>query len=295
MEKFLHDLTWVLPLRSDVATPVFQFFSWLGYTAFFLLSLPVIFWTLGRKIADRVAIPTVLAAVAMYFLKDLCQDPRPPAELSIEGTRPDSFGFPSGHTLIAIVFWSSLAFELRKQWFTILAVILILGIAFSRLYLGVHDVEDVLGGLLFGFLILGGSRLVLSPRIQSTASRLSVVGLSALALVPITSLLVWPNQSPPGGMFLLSGFLPAWIAGASLQAWFIPASRIAGWKILPGALLGFLLLFGLEFGLKTFFRSVETPKELAQICAGILFGFAVTLAIPALFRLLKLENRTVVT
>mgnify|MGYP003524928175 len=30
MSQLLHDLTWVLPLRNELLTPVMQGFTWLG-------------------------------------------------------------------------------------------------------------------------------------------------------------------------------------------------------------------------------------------------------------------------
>ncbi|MBI5793747.1 LssY C-terminal domain-containing protein [Candidatus Uhrbacteria bacterium] len=77
----------------------------------------------------------------------------------------DSFSFPSGHATVAVVFWGFLAYLV---WRTIrnrsvrlnmifLSTVIILLIGFSRLYLGVHYLSDVLGGYLLGmiWLIIG--------------------------------------------------------------------------------------------------------------------------------------------
>jgi len=42
----------------------------------------------------------------------------------------------------------------KKYWFWIIAVLIILGIGFSRIYLGVHFTSDVLGGWLIGIIFL---------------------------------------------------------------------------------------------------------------------------------------------
>lgn len=65
------------------------------------------------------------------------------------------FGFPSGHTSISVVFWGSLALLFRKRWLTFIAIIGMVVIPFSRLYLGVHFLADVLGGYVLGFALLG--------------------------------------------------------------------------------------------------------------------------------------------
>jgi membrane-associated phospholipid phosphatase len=65
-----------------------------------------------------------------------------------------SFGFPSGHTSGAIAMWGGLAVVFRKRALAWLAPFLVALLAFTRLYLGVHFVADILGGALLGGLVL---------------------------------------------------------------------------------------------------------------------------------------------
>ena len=70
-----------------------------------------------------------------------------------------SYSFPSGHTMIATVFYGALAafvFAKSKSWplrifAVILAATLIVLVAFSRVYLGAHYLSDVLGAMAEGF------------------------------------------------------------------------------------------------------------------------------------------------
>ncbi len=73
-----------------------------------------------------------------------------------------SFSFPSGHATIAAAFYGFIVYYLWRQaqkWNIRLNLlfgggVLILAIGFSRLYLGVHFLSDVLGGYLLGLLWL---------------------------------------------------------------------------------------------------------------------------------------------
>jgi undecaprenyl-diphosphatase len=73
-----------------------------------------------------------------------------------------SFSFPSGHATIAAAFYGFIVYYLWRQaqnWNIRLNLLfggsaLILAIGFSRLYLGVHFLSDVLGGYLLGFMWL---------------------------------------------------------------------------------------------------------------------------------------------
>lgn len=70
-----------------------------------------------------------------------------------------SYSFPSGHTMIATVFYGALAAFVianSKSWslriFSVaMALTLIMLVAFSRIYLGAHYLSDVLGAMAEGF------------------------------------------------------------------------------------------------------------------------------------------------
>jgi membrane-associated phospholipid phosphatase len=65
-----------------------------------------------------------------------------------------SFGFPSGHASGAVAMWGGLAVVFRNRALSWLALVLVALIAFTRLYLGVHFLADVLGGVVLGGLVL---------------------------------------------------------------------------------------------------------------------------------------------
>jgi len=65
-----------------------------------------------------------------------------------------SFGFPSGHVSGSIAMWGGLAVLFRSRRLAWLAPLFISLVAFTRLYLGVHFLGDVLGGALLGGLML---------------------------------------------------------------------------------------------------------------------------------------------
>ena len=99
-------------------------------------------------------------------LKNIFQRSRPifPQAFSVE----TGFGFPSGHTMISLAFYGVIAYIAltyikSRNWkaFTVtVAVVISVLIGFSRLYLGVHYLTDVLagwaaGGLWLAVCILG--------------------------------------------------------------------------------------------------------------------------------------------
>ena len=58
------------------------------------------------------------------------------------------YSFPSGHTQSGTALYGSLALSTKKKWQSIVAVLIFLLIAFSRMYLGCHTPKDVLTAML---------------------------------------------------------------------------------------------------------------------------------------------------
>lgn len=288
MEDFLHNLDWVLPLRSDWLTPVFSFFTWLGYTRFFFFALPILYWTWSKKSATRLAVMLAVGALITFFLKDLIQDPRPPEQFVMEGEEMESFGLPSGHTLIAIVFWLTLAAEIGRRWVTVLCAIIVTGIALSRLYLGVHDVEDILGGAAIGFALLGFSRWSFSPKIRLWEMIPSAAKIGASLIFPALLFIFWPDESAPDTAWMLGGFLPAWVTGRVLELHWFDARKKNPWRTLAGVFVGFCLGGIAKFGLEMLEKHGGLPMPAYEIVEGIVLGLALTLAVPALLCALKL-------
>src|SRR5262249_48962348 len=65
-----------------------------------------------------------------------------------------SFGVPSGHSQNAVATWGSLAAYINRPWAWIIALVLILLVGLSRMYLGVHFPHDVVLGWAIGSLLL---------------------------------------------------------------------------------------------------------------------------------------------
>jgi undecaprenyl-diphosphatase len=132
----------------------------LGLVAIVLLS------RLGR-LDDAIFIGVaVIGTIALlYLVKDLVDRSRPVIP-HLVGTR--SASFPSAHAGQSVAFYGALALVLGRRrgrrlrilcWS--LAALVVLGIGWSRLYLGVHYPSDVLGGyaLAAGWLIAGAVTL----------------------------------------------------------------------------------------------------------------------------------------
>jgi len=126
-----------------------------------------------------------------------------------------TWGFPSGHTSMAIIFWGSLALLFRKKWLTALSLLMMFLIPFSRLYLGVHFLGDVAGGYLLGGVLLFIFYKSLIQRKQTSRdqpSHLSPIWALGLPVMPLS---VWGFAEVQGLIllgYLLSAYTSHWLA-----------------------------------------------------------------------------------
>jgi membrane-associated phospholipid phosphatase len=176
---------------QQIDTPLLDSFfravTSLGDELFYLLLFPFLLWCVDFYLGIRVGIIFLLSVYANNGLKEIFQQPRPFDILpQIQKVHASGNGFPSGHAQSSLVVWGSIAYWKKQIWIRNLSVLLILLVGFSRIYLGVHFPTDILGGWLFGGLILGLSYFiykiigitlfsVILLQIQSSADTISSV------------------------------------------------------------------------------------------------------------------------
>lgn len=152
LREFIHGYA------TDLLTALMQTMSFWGSTLFLTaatLTLIVLF--LARRQHRSAIIMTVVmsgAAVLNYVLKVSFQRPRPLPYF--DTPLPASFSFPSGHSLFSACFFGIIAWLIASQmrhssakagvWGV--AVVFILLVGLSRVYLGVHYPTDVAAGFL---------------------------------------------------------------------------------------------------------------------------------------------------
>ena len=104
-------------------------------------------YLLDKRTGFFLAIVLLASATSNSILKTAFAMPRPDPALHLAGS--SGYGFPSGHAQSSTTFFAAAAWKLRHLWIP-LAIVAIPAIAFTRLYLGVHFLGDVLGGAAFG-------------------------------------------------------------------------------------------------------------------------------------------------
>lgn len=196
-------------LQAELAflEPLMRWLTLLGDEEFYVVVFPLLYWCVHRRLGLHVGVALLTSAGLNAAAKLAVASPRPfffDADAGL--VAEDSLGIPSGHAQNAVAVWGLVAAELRRRWVWAVALVLIVGISLSRVYLGVHFLIDVVVGWALGALVLVGFLWARGPvRRWWAASRtgqqmLSAVGAS-LALVCVGAIarlarLGW--QVPPG-------------------------------------------------------------------------------------------------
>jgi len=148
-EHAVQPLTKLMLLVSMVHAP-------LGIT---IMTLAVSVWLWQRRLhywVLRIMLSVFGGMLLNVILKHIFRRPRPHFANPI--VTLTSYGFPSGHTMMATVFYGSLCalvvsrtHGLRWRAVAILAAAFMIAlVGFSRIYLGVHYLSDVLGAIAEG-------------------------------------------------------------------------------------------------------------------------------------------------
>lgn len=113
--------------------------------------------TRHRHSAALLLVTTVVGILINSMLKDVFHRDRP--SIFSAGVEVFSSSFPSGHSMSAAIVYGTVAYLAarlqRRHWSrvvtAVIALLLILLIASSRIYLGVHYPSDTLAGMVIGF------------------------------------------------------------------------------------------------------------------------------------------------
>ena len=240
-------ILWLQSFSHPFLTFIMQVFTYAGYPTFFIIFILSFFYGVDHKKGWELFHLVLLGGFVTVLAKEFFSYPRPfyltpsvklwdpfllkdfPLVKSYESISffsliPENilnefrkipqaeFGFPSGHTSVGLCFWGYL-WKNYKQNKTIstFCLIMIIFVPFSRLYLGVHFIGDILGGHLLGLFILMAFTKI-SKYIFYFRPSFSLIPLSYLFLFPIL------------GIFLLSSknlFICCYLLGMNLVLLFL--------------------------------------------------------------------------
>lgn len=146
---------WILNFRSEMLISWFKIFPFFASDYLYITIIAIAYWLNPRKrlfldLGWLISFATLLNVI----IKKAFSIPRPPSTLHMLPINDGSFGFPSGDVQVATVFFMIIFLSFNSKTLKIISITMIINIMLSRLYLGVHSIYDVIGGMIFGVLIV---------------------------------------------------------------------------------------------------------------------------------------------
>ncbi|MBU1145418.1 MAG: phosphatase PAP2 family protein [Firmicutes bacterium] len=264
MEFELEIIRWLQSFRNDFLDYFFQFWTMFGEELFIIAILGFMYWCYDKKIGETIGITVFVSLVFNSVLKVIVSRPRPfLVDSTIENIRPKTslgYSFPSGHTQGAATTFGSLGIWIKKRWLTITVSLIILLVAISRMYLGVHYLSDVIVGAIFGIGISFGFYFYFKKH-EDHKKIYNIIFISSVVI------------------FLFSYLYFLFTAESSLDLY----TNVEGVSKMMGAIIGFI--FGLKFeAKKTMFSNHKIlKKNVIRFVGGVIVVMAIRLALKAVF------------
>lgn len=244
---------------------IFKSFTQLGGETLCIVVMAFIYWCLNKEAGETVGFVTLCSVSANNMLKDIFRFERPigyagiktderlAAELEITNSPSGykySYSFPSGHSQTASALYLTLAQVIRRWWATIAAVVIVLMVGLSRMYVGVHWPKDVfvgwIEGAIFSFVIyrlLHGA----TKRKKMTVYIIFAVVLSAAGLIFAGS------DDTVKSLGSIVGF----VVGVAFEGRFVnfDIKGVPVWKRAIRLVVGLIILIALKVALKAILPS----------------------------------------
>ena len=165
---FIHDLAegcmpflhFLQGIRTPVLDGFFSLVTHLGEETFFLAFAILFFWCINKREGYYILITGLVGTLVNQLAKLFFRVPRPwdldKSFEIVEDARKEATGysFPSGHTQNIAGTYGAIAAFNPKLWKTVLCTTIIVLVAFSRMYLGVHTPLDVIVSLLLALAMI---------------------------------------------------------------------------------------------------------------------------------------------
>jgi len=152
--------THILNMRNDTLTNTLIIITNIS-SAYSLIVISILLLAIlkKKKIPLLICLNLILSYAINATAKLIFTRPRPSGINLIEES---GFSYPSGHAMISMAYFGFIAYliykncknNITKTLIIITLIITILTIGFSRIYLGVHYLSDVIGGFLLSIIYL---------------------------------------------------------------------------------------------------------------------------------------------
>ena len=240
-------------IRTDFLNKIFELVTMIGEDVVVIVVIAIIYFIIDKKLAQKILYTTAISMGVNGVIKNLVKIPRPWTTGEVTCVRESTatgYSFPSGHTQTISTYASAFAINLKKKWFSILSVIIIILVAFSRMYLGAHYPSDVIVGALLGvgFAFLGNFLY------DKVANKKSLLLYTCLAYIPFVIFFLFNADEHSADFYKMYGLLAGFSLSVLFEDCFVNFSNEGLlWKKIIKTIIALLVALGIKSGVKVLF------------------------------------------
>lgn len=264
---------WIQGWQNGFFDFFFQFMSFLGEDYVYIVLLSTLYFAINKKHGEFTGLVLFFAGMFNSVIKAIVASPRPFQEYPnrVENLRPETssgYSFPSGHTQMfsSVLFAQTTKYKHPVLLYIAIVFSVLMGI--SRMYLGVHYLEDVVVSMVLGILTAYGL-YQLFKRYQDNDTHLIRLYLVILVLfLPFTIILNYGDLWVPYGLMI--GFT----AGMVIEKKYINFTLdVVWWKKALRVVGSLVIMVTIMIGLDIVFEAIaEEGTTLLNIFDMIRYG-----------------------
>jgi undecaprenyl-diphosphatase len=286
------EITNVLRDALPWAESFFRIITEFGAETIFVVLIFAGYWTYKKKESMQVGLLLVASVLTNYWLKVAIANPRPPLSYRLPEVDAPNYSTPSGHSQNSTAVYGGIAIKARRWWLTLAAALLSILVGVSRVYLGVHYLEDIILGWGVGIVILLAYIYAWSSVEQFLSKYREEAPYVVLILVGFVGLVICAYllpQPPDDNFGLTAGLTMGLPLGLLLEKKFVNFSVEPHdgqkWRLVVRVVVGLVLMLGAMLGLRSFLPSEDIWLRTARYGFVVLIG---TFIWPFIFKKLNL-------
>ena len=277
MEQLLNMLEWIQSMRLPALDQLFVWITVLGEEYFAIGVLCLILWCVNKRAGYAVGFAYLTSWILNFSVKEIFHVQRPfVLDKNLTPIRPETatgYSFPSGHTMSTASLCTAVAAAFRKKWIYIAGTVLVVLMAASRMYLGVHTLLDVGVGA-----ILGIAWVFAANAIFNWAERIHKPALLLVMLVPMAVAMVFIRDND---YYKIAGTFTSFLIGYLLDWKFI---KYEAKSRLLHQVIKFVLGMAVLLGIKQAGKLLMGDSLAADYIRYMVIGFWITVLAPMLFK-----------
>lgn len=273
--------------RTEFLNLLFQFITLFGEDIVMVLLIAVLYFAIDKRLAQKLFFVSMTGMCINGALKNIAKVPRPFARgiSCVRESTATGYSFPSGHTQVFASWSSILSRHYKRVWLTVLCVVMIILVAFSRMYLGAHYLSDVIVGAGIGV----GCGILGSMVYERAANKLLLFVIVAVVILPFVVWFTIEGNEHFEDFFKFYGMLAAFIPAYIIDNKFPLDYNVPVWKKCLRVLIVLLVALGIKEGLKVLYIDGNVRLNLiVDMIRYALMIFACLGICPIVFKKIKL-------